>query len=337
MAFKLVPAEQVLGGQFLGKYVLAGTYMQSPDYVPGVSGWAIFGDGSAEFNNGTFRGVVEIADANGQGWELNDNMLIALGSFTYAPGGDGFLYAVPAAAVSAQSDMFITSPTDNDLIAVLTLSGESNDTTLPPAVALTAFNNATQVTSGLPLRLWDLAAAPSAGNGATLYSAAGHGKYVSSADANAYDTGVLHLIATGQPQTINSTSPSVITGLSAPVAAATYRIHGKIRWKQGATQAQQAIRFMSTGVASAVEIEVNAYELSTGGESVFASSITALNTDSGNQGASGQAGGVFAVWDFDGYITFSAAATFSVEARCVTSNADTYAIQAGFCDLEPVA
>jgi hypothetical protein len=33
------------------------TQIQSPDYVAGVSGWAIFQDGSAEFNNMTVRGV----------------------------------------------------------------------------------------------------------------------------------------------------------------------------------------------------------------------------------------------------------------------------------------
>lgn len=31
------------------------TSVQSPDYVPGVSGWQIRQDGTAEFNNGTFR------------------------------------------------------------------------------------------------------------------------------------------------------------------------------------------------------------------------------------------------------------------------------------------
>ena len=31
--------------------------IQSPDFVTGVSGWAIFQDGSAEFNNMTVRGV----------------------------------------------------------------------------------------------------------------------------------------------------------------------------------------------------------------------------------------------------------------------------------------
>lgn len=31
----------------------------SPDYVPGVSGWAIFADGTAEFNDATMRGAIE--------------------------------------------------------------------------------------------------------------------------------------------------------------------------------------------------------------------------------------------------------------------------------------
>lgn len=34
------------------------TSLHSPNYVPGVSGWAIFRDGSAEFNSGTFRGFI---------------------------------------------------------------------------------------------------------------------------------------------------------------------------------------------------------------------------------------------------------------------------------------
>lgn len=40
-------------------------YIKSPNYVPGVSGWSINKDGSAEFNNATFRGTVVIS-ASGQ-------------------------------------------------------------------------------------------------------------------------------------------------------------------------------------------------------------------------------------------------------------------------------
>lgn len=39
--------------------------IQSPDYVSGVSGWSINKDGSAEFNNATFRGTVEIDSLSG--------------------------------------------------------------------------------------------------------------------------------------------------------------------------------------------------------------------------------------------------------------------------------
>lgn len=69
MAFKLVPAELLLSGHLTGAYTLSGDFMQSPDYVPGVSGWSIFGDGSAEFNNldirGTFTGSDFVVDTAG--------------------------------------------------------------------------------------------------------------------------------------------------------------------------------------------------------------------------------------------------------------------------------
>lgn len=39
--------------------------INSPNYVPGVSGWAIFKDGSAEFNNVTVRGAVDIKGSDG--------------------------------------------------------------------------------------------------------------------------------------------------------------------------------------------------------------------------------------------------------------------------------
>ena len=38
--------------------ILVYPQIQSPDYVAGSSGWAVFRDGSVEFNNGTFRGYI---------------------------------------------------------------------------------------------------------------------------------------------------------------------------------------------------------------------------------------------------------------------------------------
>ena len=47
--------------------ILAGTYLvrpaiQSPNYQPGVAGWTINADGTAEFNDATFRGVIRIGN-----------------------------------------------------------------------------------------------------------------------------------------------------------------------------------------------------------------------------------------------------------------------------------
>lgn len=52
----MMPGNPILGGT-----VLRRSAEQSPNFVHGVSGWFIGADGSAEFNNGTFRGTVAAA------------------------------------------------------------------------------------------------------------------------------------------------------------------------------------------------------------------------------------------------------------------------------------
>lgn len=52
-------ANEILGGQG----ALTRPQAKSPNYVPGSTGWAIFRDGSAEFNNITARGTLIVADA----------------------------------------------------------------------------------------------------------------------------------------------------------------------------------------------------------------------------------------------------------------------------------
>ncbi|MDE2026866.1 MAG: hypothetical protein KGJ07_10370, partial [Patescibacteria group bacterium] len=49
----LKPENPVVGGTVLRRAAI-----QSPNYVPGVSGWTIKQDGSVEFNNGIFRGSI---------------------------------------------------------------------------------------------------------------------------------------------------------------------------------------------------------------------------------------------------------------------------------------
>src|SRR6266699_5645013 len=53
--------------------------IKSPNYVPGVSGWTINRDGTVEFNNGTFRGMVSAGEFDG-----TDFVIDADGAFFYS-------------------------------------------------------------------------------------------------------------------------------------------------------------------------------------------------------------------------------------------------------------
>jgi hypothetical protein len=52
---------------------------KSPNYVPGVSGWAIFRNGDVEFNSGTFRGTVTAGTFAGTNFVIN-----SAGEFFYS-------------------------------------------------------------------------------------------------------------------------------------------------------------------------------------------------------------------------------------------------------------
>lgn len=55
-----------------GGTVLRAPAIQSPNYVPGTTGWIIRQDGSAEFNAGTFRGSIEVGSLTGQHFWVNN-------------------------------------------------------------------------------------------------------------------------------------------------------------------------------------------------------------------------------------------------------------------------
>lgn len=77
----------------LGQLVV--TAIQSPGYAAGASGWSINKDGSAEFNNGTFRGTVTGGVFEGADFVINQS-----GAFFYsgAPAAGNLLASVATAA-----------------------------------------------------------------------------------------------------------------------------------------------------------------------------------------------------------------------------------------------
>lgn len=81
----------IAGGQ--GNLVISA--LQSPNFEHGVQGWQIAKDGSAEFNNGTFRGTVEASTFEGTDFIINEN-----GAFFYSgtPGTGNLITAIAATA-----------------------------------------------------------------------------------------------------------------------------------------------------------------------------------------------------------------------------------------------
>lgn len=67
------------GNPIVGGTILQSAAIQSPDYVPGVSGWQVDQDGNAEFNSGTFAGTITAAGFAGVNFVINQQ-----GLFFYA-------------------------------------------------------------------------------------------------------------------------------------------------------------------------------------------------------------------------------------------------------------
>lgn len=92
-----------------GNGSLVRNWIQSQNYVAGSTGWRISKDGDAEFNNGTFRGSIEVGPLAGQHFIVNnpvtgDVVDVYNGSnqLVYSIDGNGFAKTIdPVAIVDA--------------------------------------------------------------------------------------------------------------------------------------------------------------------------------------------------------------------------------------------
>jgi len=126
--------------------VLIRSSIQSPNYVAGVSGWTINQDGSAEFNNATFRGTV-LVDGSNNAYITIDN-----------PGGNPQIQLRPDdipgyAAYNASIDpalilaVSFDGGTQNSSLAFLRLTAPGVDSSISPSLSLltASFDNVTTV------------------------------------------------------------------------------------------------------------------------------------------------------------------------------------------------
>lgn len=91
------------GQPIVGGIVLVRPAIQSPDYQPGLSGWSINYDGSAEFNNITVRGTLNVTDPDGSYVKIYDERP-----------GDGAIieFHLPTAAGINQTPGFVQTGVD---------------------------------------------------------------------------------------------------------------------------------------------------------------------------------------------------------------------------------
>lgn len=110
----------------VGGTVLLIPAIQSPDYVPGESGWSITILGTAEFQDGTFRGVLMLA--------VGEAIEIEGSHFAPTGGIDAQIFGIPATGASGNSFLVLASPADNAQRAVIELAGESEDASVSPYI-----------------------------------------------------------------------------------------------------------------------------------------------------------------------------------------------------------
>jgi hypothetical protein len=295
-----------------GNNILAGTSLaiaqiQSPGFVTGVTGWCIFQNGNAEFNNVTIRGGQVI-------------------------GGTALYYSGTPAAnnlVASVSGVAGTDPFGNDYLAGeasyhFTAAGGSSR-----AVAVSDSGITWYTAASGTLGPWV------AGSSITSFSvvpglfvSASTFKFTSTTDTNVYNIGQKSAPATATPQTINSMSAQTITGCTANVGAISYRIKAALQFAGNGAAGNPS--FQIAGPATSAEW----------GNAVIWDSATGVNRNVVNTTALLWQGPTLSTnnWlvTIDAFATFSAAGALSLQAF-TSVTADTYKIINAVLDIIPVS
>lgn len=370
MGFKLIPAEFVVSGKLLGSYTLAGTLMQSPNYVPGVSGWAIFGDGSAEFNNGTFRGLIEAAAIVLQGTQ--GQVLVYSGppavgnlisSISGAPGTDskGNPYAAGAVAYVSVTGSFAGTYAIvladqlqpwGAQVAALSFNNQTSKATQAPAVTgqahATAGTNlnlqsgrSTAGATGAAVQVQD--SVSSGQTGGLVDVQAGKMQVLSQVDNNIYRVERLIVEVSPRSQSFSAVAPANIGGLSVLVEAGVkYVVRGRFIIEWNATSGTPEMQFAGPAIS---QYDVSFRTRQSGSSSTAnTNALVSAGTANGtgyNDAASlvsvtgaMSAAGVFFDLDVWGKFTFSANGTLTLQAAVDTAT-KAWIVTSGLMELQP--
>ena len=159
-------AAGVMSGQYVGNFVMQAGYMESSNFVTGVSGWTILSTGDVEFNNGVFRGTLVATTGNIGGWTINATSITdtagATGMSSTVTGGDDIRFwagnATPALApfrVTEAGVLVASSATITGSITATTgsIGGWTiGATSFSDTAGVTGLSSA--VTGGDDIRIW---------------------------------------------------------------------------------------------------------------------------------------------------------------------------------------
>lgn len=340
--------------------ILVYPQIQSPNYVPGTSGWAVFSDGNVEFNDGTFRGVVSGGSFDGTDFVINSlglffysgtpaagNLIASVAPAAGANDGEGnaFLAGFTVYDGAANVQVHVNSSYGAPAIELPTGVGSEEDHLAIYALASNV-GDANEVISGIivgpgstydntqPGIILNSSAKNGSGNLASgelvLEDSPGSTKviglwdasgfFVTPADGNTYSTGQTFYIASST--TINSTTPIAITGLKFNVAATSYYVRGVIVGTAASSGTTQpgSFRFNGTATASAVDLQTNIVEAASG-ETVNKGLITAFNADPTVLAGAWSLSATY-FCEFEGIMQFSAAGYVQAYGRVTTSGSD---------------
>jgi hypothetical protein len=107
--------------------------LQSENFVSGVSGWQILRNGNAQFNNGVFRGSVEVTSVSGQDILIGVNGSISeiefLSGVSYEKTPANFAEGVTGAGASQQIEFLMSGPQaaspNDDWVQIVMVSNSS--------------------------------------------------------------------------------------------------------------------------------------------------------------------------------------------------------------------
>jgi len=324
---------------------------------PGI-GWAIFQDGSADFNNLTIRGTF-----TGNNFVINNS-----GEFFYSgtPAAGNLIASIATAAgTDVSGNAYLAGITSYRNVGGTFIAANQNPTTGGAVTIYSAASEAGPWTIQGNLngnnagQIWlasqDGGVLQLSNSGAALLSAfigqstftiqndtafmtlqctnLGIPEVINGNDSRTYALGQ-SLGIVGGATLINSTTPIPLVTF-ANVAAGTYHVKGRVRFTSatGTTQ-PMSIRIGGTATASAVEVSTMEMQ-EIPGAAVQPGAITALNADPSVSPTLPNS--LNWRWDFDGIVRVSAAGSLILTGRQGTSAADeTFTVTANsWMELEP--